>query len=320
MKKVLNSLNEEMNRIKSLFTEERMFGNLVEQEGEDEEEDSDDVNPFDCAVEATGLKPTKDNLGRDHIVYIDTDGTKYTFIRETVNIVYIGDWDPKTRLWANESYDCDSDILKRAKIRKSKGEIKTTPKSTEDKTEPKSTESSETLDERGCIQFIKKTYKDTVKVGSYYTRPAWKKTEEGSSIVKQIEYCLTTYGKKFTKEGIFRAGDEASKLIEILKLEIPKYEENKNVDRNIEVKDKYGKVIMIIKNIDENADKYEFRSKLGSDLFNNVKSGGLGKRKYFDPQVEDKIRQTMNLDSSKTITIEKGMNVKGFDSGTFRIT
>ena len=28
----MNTINEELNRMKSLFTEERMFGNLVEQE------------------------------------------------------------------------------------------------------------------------------------------------------------------------------------------------------------------------------------------------------------------------------------------------
>jgi hypothetical protein len=32
MKRNLNSLNEQISRMKSLFTEERMFGNLVEQE------------------------------------------------------------------------------------------------------------------------------------------------------------------------------------------------------------------------------------------------------------------------------------------------
>jgi peptidoglycan hydrolase-like protein with peptidoglycan-binding domain len=32
MRKGFNTLNEEINRMKSLFTEERMFGNLVEQE------------------------------------------------------------------------------------------------------------------------------------------------------------------------------------------------------------------------------------------------------------------------------------------------
>jgi hypothetical protein len=40
MKKRLNTLNEEMDRIKSLFTEERMFGNLVEQEEEKQTSDT----------------------------------------------------------------------------------------------------------------------------------------------------------------------------------------------------------------------------------------------------------------------------------------
>ena len=34
MKHTPNTLNEELNRMKSLFTEERLYGNLVEQEEE----------------------------------------------------------------------------------------------------------------------------------------------------------------------------------------------------------------------------------------------------------------------------------------------
>ncbi len=38
MKRIYNTINEEINRIKSLFTEERLYGGLVEQFGDDEKE------------------------------------------------------------------------------------------------------------------------------------------------------------------------------------------------------------------------------------------------------------------------------------------
>lgn len=214
MKKIINSLNEEMNRIKSLFTEERMFGNLVEQ---------DETKPKEGDTEE---KEGKDN-----------DGKK-------------------------------------------------------------------------CVEDIKTYYKEVTSSGD-----SEKWGTENTDKIERIEHCLTTYSKKFEKEGLFRAGDEANKLKEILKLEITPIEKKKE---EFTIKDKYGKVIMTIKNKEGN--NYVFRGKLKSDLFNNVKSGGIGKRKYFDPHVENYIRQTMNLDSSKTITILKGINLKGLDTGTFMVS
>jgi hypothetical protein len=211
MKRNMNSLNEEMNRIKSLFTEERMFGNLVEQEETEKKEEK------------------------------------------------VSEKDPGKK----------------------------------------------------CVETIKNIYKEVSSSGDAET---WKKSN--STKVTEVESCLKNFGKKFEKEGLFRAGDEASKLKEILKLEVEPTETSSK--QTFDVKDKYGKVIMKIVNKENNV--YNFRSTLGSDLFDSVRSGGLGKRKYFDPQVEEKVRQTLNLDKSKNITIQKGMNVKGFDSGTFMVS
>jgi hypothetical protein len=215
MKRNITSFNEEMNRIKSLFTEERMFGNLVEQEETEKEE--------------------------------------------------------------------------------KKGEEKVSEKDPGKK----------------CVETIKNTYKEVSSSGDAET---WKKSN--TIKVTEVESCLKNYSEKFEKEGLFRAGDEASKLKEILKLEVEPTETSSK--QTFDVKDKYGKVIMKIVNKENNV--YNFRSTLGSDLFDSVRSGGLGKRKYFDPQVEEKVRQTLNLDKSKNITIQKGMNVKGFDSGTFMVS
>ena len=40
MKRIYNTINEEVNRIKSLFTEERLYGGLVEQFGDEEKEEA----------------------------------------------------------------------------------------------------------------------------------------------------------------------------------------------------------------------------------------------------------------------------------------
>lgn len=50
----LNTLNEEIKRIKSLFSEERLFGNLVEGRKSSEKEDSEDIEKD---VESKSLKP-----------------------------------------------------------------------------------------------------------------------------------------------------------------------------------------------------------------------------------------------------------------------
>ena len=219
MKRNITSFNEEMNRIKSLFTEERMFGNLVEQEKTEKEE---------------------------------------------------------------------------KKGEEKKGEEKISEKDSGKK----------------CVETIKKTYKE---VSSSKDLESWKKSN--SDKIGEVESCLKNHSEKFEKEGLFRAGDEASKLKEILKLEIEPTTKSKET---FDVKNKYGNVIMKIVKKENNT--YQFRSTLGYDLFDSVRSGGVGKRKYFDPQVEEKVRQTLNLDKEKNITIQKGINVKGFDSGTFMIS
>jgi hypothetical protein len=51
MRKRLNTINEELNRMKSLFTEERMFGNLVEQEEKETELSDKDKEEIEAGIE-----------------------------------------------------------------------------------------------------------------------------------------------------------------------------------------------------------------------------------------------------------------------------
>ena len=219
MRKRLNTINEELNRMKSLFSEERMFGNLVEQEENEVE--------------------TEQN----------TD----------------------------------------------------TPKETEEKVN---------LDKRGCIKHIKEKFK---AVNSSGDAPKWK--SENPKSVKTIESCLKTHYETFQKEGIFRTGDEAERLIDLLELKIEKPKEVADKDV-IQIKNKKGRVVMLIKNVKGNL--YRFRGKKGEVIFDSSRSGGIGKNKYFNPRIRDYIMDQMNL-GNKKITIKKGMNTKGLDVGSFTV-
>lgn len=55
MKRNLNSLNEQISRMKSLFTEERMFGNLVEQEENEVETEENTDTPKETEEEEVNL-------------------------------------------------------------------------------------------------------------------------------------------------------------------------------------------------------------------------------------------------------------------------
>jgi hypothetical protein len=219
MRKRLNTINEELNRMKSLFSEERMFGNLVEQEENEVE--------------------TEQNT--------DT---------------------------------------------------------------PKETEEEVNLDKRGCIKHIKEKFK---AVNSSGDAPKWK--SENPKSVKTIESCLKTHYETFQKEGIFRAGDEAERLIDLLELKIEKPKEVADKDV-IQIKNKKGRVVMLIKNVKGNL--YRFRGNKGEVIFDSARSGGVGKVKYFDPQIETFIRKQMSL-GNKKITINKGINTKGLDVGSFTV-
>src|SRR6056300_766126 len=219
MRKRLNTINEELNRMKSLFSEERMFGNLVEQEENEVE--------------------TEQNT--------DT---------------------------------------------------------------PKETEEEVNLDKRGFNKQIKEKFK---AVNSSGDAPKWK--SENPKSVKTIESCLKTHYETFQKEGIFRAGDEAERLIDLLELKIEKPKEVADKDV-IQIKNKKGRVVMLIKNVKGNL--YRFRGNKGEVIFDSARSGGVGKVKYFDPQIETFIRKQMSL-GNKKITINKGINTKGLDVGSFTV-
>jgi len=217
----INNINEQIGRMKSLFTEERMFGNLVEQEETNSE--------------------TEENTN--------------------------------------------------------------TPEETE-------TEEEVNLDKRGCIKHIKEKFKE---VNSSGDAPKWKRNNPSS--VKTIESCLKTHYETFQKEGIFKVGDEAEKLIDLLELKIEKPKEVADKDV-IQIKNNKGRVVMFIKNVKGNL--YRFRGKKGEVIFDSARSGGIGKVKYFDPQIRSFIMDQMRLDGKK-ITINKGMNTKGLDVGSFTI-
>ena len=235
MKRNLNSLNEQISRMKSLFTEERMFGNLVEQE-----ENEIETKELE-GITVTGDKPETEQ---------NTD----------------------------------------------------TPKETE--------EEEVNLDKRGCITHIKEKFK---AVNSSGDAPKWK--SENPKSVKTIESCLKTHYETFQKEGIFRAGDEAERLIDLLELKIEKPKEVADKDV-IQIKNKKGRVVMLIKNVKGNL--YRFRGNKGEVIFDSARSGGVGKVKYFDPQIETFIRKQMSL-GNKKITINKGINTKGLDVGSFTV-
>src|SRR5210317_885273 len=219
MRKRLNTINEELNRMKSLFSEERMFGNLVEQEENE----------------------------------VETEQNTYT---------------------------------------------------------PKEKEDEVNLDKRGCIKHIKEKFK---AVNSSGDAPKWK--SENPSSVKTIESCLKTHYETFQKEGIFKVGDEAEKINDLLEIKIEKPKEVADKDV-IQIKNNKGRVVMFIKNVKGNL--YRFRGKKGEVIFDSARSGGIGKVKYFDPQIRSFIMDQMRLDGKK-ITINKGMNTKGLDVGSFTI-
>lgn len=233
MKKI-NNITEEINRMKSLFTEERMFGNLVEQEENEIE-----------TKELKGVEVTNDNS-------------------ET-----------------NQNTDT-----------------------------PEETEENVNLDKKGCIKHIKEKYKE---VNSSGDAPKWK--SEHPEDVESIESCLKTHYETFQKEGIFKAGDEAKRLIDLLELKIEKPKEVADKDV-VQIKNDKGRVVMFIKNVKDNL--YRFRGKKGEVIFDSARSGGIGKVKYFDPQIERFIRKQMSL-GNKKITINKGINTKGLDMGSFTV-
>ena len=200
MKRNLNSLNEQISRMKSLFTEERMFGNLVEQE--ENELETKELE----GITVTGDKPETEQ---------NTDTSKETKTEEKVN-----------------------------------------------------------LDKRACIKHIKDKHKEVESSGD---APKWK--SENLKSVKTIESCLKTHYKTFQKEGIFKAGDEAERLIDLLELKIEKPKEVADKDV-IQIKNNKGRVVMFIKNVKGNL--YRFRGKKGEVIFDSSRSGGIGKVKYFN--------------------------------------
>ena len=151
------------------------------------------------------------------------------------------------------------------------------------------------------------------KVNSSGDAPKWKIDNPKS--VKTIESCLKTHYETFQKEGVFKAGDEAEKLIDLLVLKIEKPKEVADKDI-IQIKNDKGRVVMLIKNVKDNL--YRFRGNKGEVIFDSARSGGVGKVKYFDPQVKRFIMDQMRLDGKK-ITINKGLNTKGLDVGSFTV-
>lgn len=239
MKKI-NNIKEQINRMKSLFTEERMFGNLVEQEDIETKEQE-----FE-GIEVTGDKPETNQ---------NTDTSEET-----------------------ESIESEVEMDK--------------------------------LDKKGCIKHIKDMHK---KINSSGDRIKWKSDNPES--VKTIESCLKTHYETFQKQGIFKAGDEAKHLINLLELKIDKPKDTK--DKNIiEIKNNRGNVVLYIKLIKGNL--YRFRGKKGQVIIDSARSGGLGKVKYFNPDIEKNIMDQMKL-TGKKITINKGINTKGLDMGTFTV-
>ena len=89
MKRYINNLNEEINRIKSLFTEERMFGNLIT-----EDVSGDSVEDYSNLLTSNGFEQDQ----------MKTESERYTKLFNQYNIVKVKN--------AIETNDPDEDIKK----------------------------------------------------------------------------------------------------------------------------------------------------------------------------------------------------------------
>jgi hypothetical protein len=285
MKKRLNTLNEEMDRIKSLFTEERMFGNLVEQEDE-EKEDGGTEEKEDGGTEEKedGGTEEKEDGGTEE----KTDTQKATKPSKAGTDM---EGTPMDKGGAK------SDVAQsKMDVKDTKGEIK--------------------LNAKECINSIKSTYKSVSSAG-IDDPDDWK--SKNIETVKNIDWCLSNFKNRFEKEGIFKPGGAANKLIDILRLDKPTLVSGGVEGEKYTIKNEKGRDRIFIKKIGKN--KFRFRGIKNINLFDYKKSGkGIGKTKVLKQEFVDMIKNQLNLNPNAKLTVTKGMNTNKMDVGVFVVS
>jgi hypothetical protein len=355
MKKRLNTLNEEMDRIKSLFTEERMFGNLVEQEEEKKSKESrmgsEEVQKF--IKEITNDKDYKlrillvlDNdpesyweyhngdmveiltilgegkgIGEDDITFFSqNNGVSKKGFEIEAKLELEDGWDANKKLEElDKKYGLGNAIMEIESH--STPELQTKPL---EKIPEKDIEKKLQKSDIKVPEGINLSAKQCVK----FVKDTYKKVRKSGDVeevkkneqkIKALNWCVKNYNNRFEKEGIFKAGDEANKLFSLLGLEVPKGQSGTKVGEKYVIKNEKGRDRIFIKKIGDN--KFRFRGVADVNLFDpKLSKKGLGKTKYFKKEFSDAIIKQLDLDPNTKITITKGLNTNKMDGGFFMVS
>lgn len=297
MKKIIKSLNEEMDRIKSLFTEERMFGNLVEQGEETTDDEKGGV--VDKALDKVGLE--REKVGEKSA---QSKGSTWKPIdaKKDLETNYLKDKEDSAGLkYLGLELDRVDTINDKSKCRKHLDTmIKLTQKGmTRDNIEH----------EKNGEDYLDRVNWCVNRFSNEFEKEGFLK--KGS----KIRIMMDTLGLEMTAEMKKKMGDEQEVdpegVYDADKGEIGQSDTGIEGEK-YDVKDENGNVIGIIKKTDNN--KYRFRSKKGYPILDKSDKGNPKFRdlylKYF--------YKAINADPTKyRIKIQKSFEKDNLDMGTF---
>lgn len=297
MKKIIKSLNEEMDRIKSLFTEERMFGNLVEQ-GEETTDDKEG-GVVDKALDKVGLE--REKVGEKSAQSKDSTW-KPIDAKKDLKTNYLKDKEDSAGLkYLGLELDRVDTINDKSKCRK---HLDTMIKLTQ-----KGMTRNDLESEKHGKDYLDRVNWCVNRFSNEFEKEGFLK--KGS----KIRIMMDTLGLEMTAEMKKKMGDEQEVdpegVYDADKGEIGKSDTGIEGEK-YDVKDEKGNAIGIIKKTDNN--KYRFRSKKGYPILDKSDKGNP----KFRDQYLKYFYKAINADPTKyRIKIQKSFEKDNLDMGTF---
>lgn len=324
MKKRLNTLNEEMDRIKSLFSEERMFGNLVEQELSDKDKEEIEAGIEQDAQTKSNEKPTPKVGQVDNKVTkaIDKVGEK---LRNTNPEGKRGGQgtEAKGKQLGGDNFD----------KQKMKSSLK------DQGLFGVSLDKIDIINNKGaCRRHLKNMITISKKGMSredFDDKDNQMNKEEmvGPQYIEKVEWCVRNFYNSFEKEGFLKKGSNVRKMMDTLKIPMSdqmmkKMGDEQQVDsegvyddkkaygglkgQRYDVLDDNDNKVGVIKKTTEN--KYRFRSSKGHAILDDSDKGNP---KFRDRYVKFFYR-AINIDPNKhRIKIQNAFDKNKLDMGTF---
>jgi hypothetical protein len=344
MKKRLNTLNEEINRMKSLFGSSRLYGNLVTEQVSEflpptELKNCEDVDAYDSTKDGGEFPEDHTGLvkyctdGKANMVYSVKNGKLHGNQKEWDVVdgsLKTDDWYIDDNQVTKDEYENQNNKGDDNKEDDNKGDGSEEKKSSkvgldmegdpfekgdaksdreEVKLDVKDTKGDIKLNAKQCVQGMKNAWKSLSSGGD---KDEWVKNN--ASRIKNIEWCLSNFGNRFEEDKLFGATDEANKLIKHLGLEKPELASGGAEGEKFIITNDRGRKRMVVKKVAPK--KYRFRGFADISLFDR---SSTKREKIFKPEYVGYIKKKLNLPDDTVITITKAVNTNKMDGGFFII-